>query len=114
MTQETKTEAENTKKKKGGPSPIDQQIARTEAKLARQKEQARKQDASGKIILGAALLAAAKDDKDTLRDVIALIEKRVTRASDKSRIAPLLRVLKIDLGEGEQEQTDEQIDAKAE
>lgn len=113
MTRETKIEAENTKNKKGGPSPIDQQIARTEAKLARQKAQARKQDAAGKIILGATLLAAAKEDKGTLRDVIALIEKRVTRASDKSRIAPLLRVLKMDLGD-EPEQKDEPTDAKAE
>lgn len=102
MTQETKTEAENTKKKKGGPSPIEQQIARAEAKLARLKEQERKQDAAGKIILGGALLAAAKEDKDTLKEVIALIEKRVTRPSDQSRIAPLLRVLKRDLDEREQ------------
>lgn len=103
MTQETKG--------KGGPSPIEQQIARAEAKLARLKEQERKQDAAGKIILGGALLAAAKDDKDTLREVIALIEKRVTRASDKSRIAPLLRVLKMDLGD-ELEQTNEPTNEK--
>ena len=98
MSTETTTK-EKSKKSKGGPSPIEQQIARTEAKLARLKAQERKQDAAGKIILGGALLAAAKEDKDTLREVIELIEKRVTRASDKSRIAPLLRVLKMDLDE---------------
>lgn len=96
------TETTTKEKSKGGPSPIEQQIARTEAKLARLKAQERKQDAAGKIILGGALLAAAKEDKDTLKEVIALIEKRVTRSSDKSRIAPLLRVLKMDLDELEQ------------
>lgn len=96
------TETTTKEKRKGGPSPIEQQIARTEAKLARLKAQERKQDAAGKIILGGALLAAAKEDKDTLKEVIALIEKRVTRPSDQSRIAPLLRVLKMDLDELEQ------------
>ena len=80
-----------------GPRSIDQQIADAEAKVARLKEQARKQETAGKIILGGALLSAAEDDPDMLRLAVELIEKRVTRVHDSDRIAPLLRKLKADL-----------------
>lgn len=80
-----------------GPRSIDQQIADAEAKVARLKEQARKQETAGKIILGGALLAAAEDDPDMLKLAIELIEKRVTRVHDSDRIAPLLRRLKADM-----------------
>ena len=93
---EAKTDKEPVKGQ-SGPRPIDQQLKDAQAKVERIKAQAQKQDASGKIILGGALLAAAKDNLDTLKYVIELIEKRVTRPSDKSRIAPLLRTLKLDL-----------------
>jgi hypothetical protein len=74
--------------------PIDQQIAETEARLARLKSKNRSLETGQKIVLGGLLLNGARTHDIIRKWVITQIESSVTRPADKIRLAPLLEELK--------------------
>ena len=69
---------------------IEQKIADAEAKLARLRTQSRKVENGQKIILGGMLLSAARTQPTIRQWLLDEAGKTVTRAVDRSRLAPLL------------------------
>jgi hypothetical protein len=83
---------------------LEQQIAETEAKLARLRDQSRKLENGQKIILGGMLLAAARYDPKIRGWVIKEADKAVTRDIDRKRLQPLLDELKA-MGDAKEPQS---------
>lgn len=73
---------------------LEQQIADTEARLARLRQQGRKLENGQKIILGSALLNAARHDPKIRKWLLSETAKAVTRDVDKRRLQPLLDELR--------------------
>lgn len=73
---------------------LEQQIADTEARLARLRQQGRKLENGQKIILGSVLLNAARHDPKMRKWLLSETAKAVTRDVDKRRLQPLLDELR--------------------
>ena len=68
---------------------IDQQIAETQAKLARLKERQKASDTRRKIIVGSVAISNALKDPDKARALAALLRRTVTREVDQKEITEL-------------------------
>lgn len=73
---------------------IEQQIARKQDEINRLKTKQRKLETGQKVIIGGMMLSLANDSPEVAKFLIDKLEKNVTRATDKKRIAPLLEELK--------------------
>ena len=73
---------------------LDQQIAEEEARLKRLKQRREQQETGRKIITGAVVIEAARNDPATRKWLIDELRKGVTRKKDRERIKPLVQELK--------------------
>lgn len=69
---------------------IDQQIAETQAKLARLKERQKASETRRKIIVGSVAISNALKDPEKARALAALLRRAVTRDVDQKEITSLL------------------------
>ena len=69
---------------------LEQKIAQKEAELARLKTAQRKLETGQKIIVGAAILKAAKASPKTAKWLVKVLKSEVTREIDLKRIQPIL------------------------
>lgn len=72
---------------------IDQQIAETQAKLARLKERQKASETRRKIIVGSVAISNALKDPEKARALAALLRRAVTREVDQKEITGLLEEL---------------------
>lgn len=72
---------------------IDQQIAATQAKLARLKERQKASETRRKIIVGSVVISNALKEPDKARALAAMLRRTVTRDVDQKEIAGLLEEL---------------------
>lgn len=71
-----------------------QRIARAQAEIARAKAAQRSLETGQKVVIGAALLAEARENREVRKLLIQVLTTRVTRDADTSRITALLAELK--------------------
>lgn len=69
---------------------IEQKIAQKEAELARLKSQKRKVQTGQKVVIGGAVLKAAKKNPKIAKWLSETLRTEVTREADIKRIEPLL------------------------
>ena len=69
---------------------IDQQIAETQAKLARLKERQKASETRRKIIVGSVVISNALREPDKARALAAMLRRTVTRDVDQKEISGLL------------------------
>lgn len=69
---------------------VDQQIAETQAKLARLKQRAKADETRRKIIVGSVVISDALKEPDKARALAAMLRRTVTREVDHKAIATLL------------------------
>ena len=72
---------------------VDQQIAETQAKLARLKQKQKASETRRKIIVGSVVIANALKEPDKARALAAMLRRTVTREVDQKEIAGLLEEL---------------------
>lgn len=72
---------------------IDQQIAATQAKLARLKERQKASETRRKIIVGSVAISSALKDPEKARALAALLRRAVTREVDQKELVGLLEEL---------------------
>ena len=72
---------------------IDQQIAQTQAKLARLKSRQKASETRRKIIVGSVVISNALREPDKARALAALLRRLVTREVDQKELAGLLEEL---------------------
>ncbi|MFT6672574.1 MAG: hypothetical protein ACJAVZ_004059 [Afipia broomeae] len=72
---------------------IDQQIAATQAKLARLKERQKASETRRKIIVGSVVISNALKDPEKARTLAALLRRAVTREVDQKELVGLLEEL---------------------
>lgn len=72
---------------------IDQQIAATQAKLARLKERQKASETRRKIIVGSVAISNALKDPEKARTLAALLRRAVTREVDQKELVGLLEEL---------------------
>ena len=72
---------------------IDQQIAETQAKLARLKERQKASETRRKIIVGSVVISNALREPEKARALAALLRRTVTREVDQKEITGLLEEL---------------------
>ena len=72
---------------------IEQRIAQKEDELTRLKDQKRKIQTGQKIIIGGAVLKAAKNNLKISKWLLEILEAEVTRDNDVKRIKPILMEL---------------------
>ena len=70
-----------------------QRIARAQAEISRAKAAQRSLETGQKVVIGAALLAEARENREVRKLLIQVLTTRVTRDADTSRIAALLAEL---------------------
>ncbi len=73
---------------------VDQQIAATQDKLARLQKKKRSLDARQKIIVGAIMIGAARQNKESASRLLQVLENYKMREVDKKAIAPLIEELR--------------------
>ncbi len=71
-------------------SRAQQLLNRYKDEVKREKEAARERDRDQKILLGAAMIAAMKDDPALRDQVAALLDKYTTKPNDRRRVAQWL------------------------
>jgi hypothetical protein len=82
---------------------IDQQIAATQAKLARLKERQKASETRRKIIVGSVVISNALKEPDKARALAALLRRAVTREVDQKELVGLLEELdEVDTKAGRQ------------
>lgn len=69
---------------------IDQQIAATQAKLARLKERQKASETRRKIIVGSVVISNALNEPEKARALAALLRRLVTRDVDQKELEGLL------------------------
>jgi hypothetical protein len=74
-------------------------IAEAEAKIAKLREKARKAEARQKIIIGGAVLSEAERDPKARTWLADLLDKQVTRDTDRAAILKLIEELKVQKSE---------------
>lgn len=72
---------------------IDQQIAATQAKLARLKERQKASETRRKIIVGSVAISNALKDPEKARALASLLRRAVTREVDQKELVGLLEEL---------------------
>ena len=72
---------------------IDQQIAETQAKLARLKERQKASETRRKIIVGSVVISNALREPEKARALAALLRRAVTREVDQKELAGLVEEL---------------------
>lgn len=72
---------------------IDQQIAETQAKLARLKERQKASETRRKIIVGSVVISNALREPEKARALAALLRRAVTREVDQKELAGLIEEL---------------------
>lgn len=72
---------------------IDQQIAATQAKLARLKERQKASETRRKIIVGSVAISNALKDPEKASALAALLRRAVTREVDQKELVGLLEEL---------------------
>lgn len=72
---------------------IDQQIAATQAKLARLKERQKASETRRKIIVGSVVISNALKEPEKARALAALLRRVVTRDVDQKELVGLLEEL---------------------
>lgn len=72
---------------------IDQQIAETQAKLARLRTRAKASETRRKIIVGSVVISDALKDADSAARLATILRRSVTRDVDLKEIAALLAEL---------------------
>ena len=72
---------------------IDQQIAETQARLARLKDRQKASETRRKIIVGSVVISNALREQDKARALAAMLRRTVTRDVDQKEIAGLLSEL---------------------
>ena len=72
---------------------IDQQIAQTQAKLARLKSRQKASETRRKIIVGSVVISNALREPDKARALAALLRRLVTREVDQKELTGLLEEL---------------------
>ncbi len=72
---------------------IDQQIAETQAKLARLKERQKASETRRKIIVGSVVISNALKEPEKARALAALLRRAVTREVDQKELAGLIEEL---------------------
>ena len=72
---------------------IDQQIASTQAKLARLKERQKASETRRKIIVGSVVISNALKEPEKARALAALLRRAVTREVDQKELAGLIEEL---------------------
>lgn len=69
---------------------IEQKIAQKEAELARLKNQKRKVQTGQKVVIGGAVLKAAKKNPEVAKWLVETLRTEVTREADIKRIESIL------------------------
>ena len=72
---------------------IDQQIAETQAKLARLKERQKASETRRKIIVGSVVISNALKEPEKARALASLLRRAVTREVDQKELAGLIAEL---------------------
>ena len=72
---------------------IDQQIAETQAKLARLKTKQKASETRRKIIVGSVVISNALKEPDKARALAAMLRRTVTREVDQKELVDLLSEL---------------------
>jgi len=72
---------------------IDQQIAETQAKLARLKERQKASETRRKIIVGSVVISNALKEPEKARALAALLRRAITREVDQKELAGLIEEL---------------------
>ena len=72
---------------------IDQQIASTQAKLARLKERQKASEIRRKIIVGSVVISNALKEPEKARALAALLRRAVTREVDQKELVGLMAEL---------------------
>ena len=72
---------------------IDQQIAETQAKLARLKERQKASETRRKIIVGSVVISNALKEPEKARALAALLRRAVTREVDQKELVGLMAEL---------------------
>lgn len=83
---------------------VEQQIAKTEAKLARLKDKARKLENGQKIVIGGMQLSIARRNPQRAKQMLNDISEEVTRKTDLDRLEPIIKELKQIVTKHEQQQ----------
>lgn len=71
-----------------------QRIARAQAEIARAKAAQRSLETGQKVVIGGAILAEARENREVRKLLIQVLTTCVTRDADTSRITALLAELK--------------------
>lgn len=87
---------------------VEQQIAKTEAKLARLKDKARKLENGQKIVIGGMQLSIARRNPQRAKQMLNDISEEVTRKTDLDRLEPVIKELREVVSKHEQQQTQQQ------
>ncbi|MAC47670.1 MAG: hypothetical protein CMI12_12580 [Oceanospirillum sp.] len=72
---------------------IDQQIAETQARLARLKQRQKASETRRKIIIGSVVISNALKEPEKARALAALLRRAVTREVDQKELVGLLEEL---------------------
>lgn len=83
---------------------VEQQIAKTEAKLARLKDKARKLENGQKIVIGGMQLAIARKNPARAKQMLDDINQEVTRKTDLDRLEPIIKELQELVSKHQQQQ----------
>ena len=87
---------------------VEQQIAKTEAKLARLKDKARKLENGQKIVIGGMQLSIARRNPQRAKQMLNDISEEVTRKTDLDRLEPVIKGLREVVSKHEQQQAQQQ------
>ena len=70
---------------------IEQTRARLQQMEAKEQTSRRKSETREKIVIGGTVLAAMREDEGFRRQVVKMLEERVTRPADRTAVAQWLR-----------------------
>ena len=79
---------------------LEQQLAEAEAKLARLKEKAKKQDTAEKVVIGGMMLAYARKNPTNAKRLLELIQTEI-REQDLKRVQRAVNELGMIVGNSE-------------
>lgn len=81
-------------------STIEQQLAEAEAKVARLKEKAKKQDTAEKVVIGGMMLAYARKSPNNAKRLLELMQGEL-REQDLKRVQRAVNELSLAVGNAE-------------
>ncbi len=80
---------------------LEQQLAEAEAKLARLKEKAKKQDTAEKVVIGGMMLGYARKDPINAKRLLDIMQSEL-REQDLKRVQRAINELNLIVGNGRQ------------